>query len=196
VKTRPKPHTTPEERRAKITNLRDRLEEWQGTVTEEDIAIFVSIFDGYSPRNACLIAMQRPDATDVRGFRKWLSHGRAVRRGETGIAILAPVLARKGNDNDTADDAGESEGHRNWEAALHVALRHHLTKLRLADSEQSGHGFGFDIDEVDAALTVACRPDLPSTALVQDVLTAMGELEPDQQDLVQRDRGLDSGRRP
>jgi N-terminal domain of anti-restriction factor ArdC len=91
MKTRPKPHATPEERRAKITYLRDRLEEWQGEVSEEDIAIFVSIFDGYSPRNACLIAMQRPDATDVRGFREWLAHGRVVRKGEHGIAILAPI---------------------------------------------------------------------------------------------------------
>lgn len=62
--------------------LRDRLAVWQGTVTPEDIATIAAMFDGYSPRNAQLIAMQRPTATDMRGFREWLGQGRVVRQGE------------------------------------------------------------------------------------------------------------------
>jgi antirestriction protein ArdC len=37
-----------------------------------------------------LIAMQRPDATRVAGFRTWQELGRQVRKGEHAIRILAP----------------------------------------------------------------------------------------------------------
>ncbi len=47
-------------------------------------------FHKYSFSNILLIQMQRPDATLVAGFNKWKSLGRCVRRGEKGIAILAP----------------------------------------------------------------------------------------------------------
>jgi N-terminal domain of anti-restriction factor ArdC len=104
MKTRSKPAQTPEQRRAKIDYLRDGLAVWQGTVAPEDIATITAMFDGYSPRNAQLIAMQRPTATDVRGFRDWIDHGRVVRKGETGIAILAPVLRKRNGDEPGEDD--------------------------------------------------------------------------------------------
>jgi antirestriction protein ArdC len=51
-------------------------------------------FHSYSPNNVLLIAAQRPDATRVAGYRAWAQLGRQVRKGEHGIAILAPVLRR------------------------------------------------------------------------------------------------------
>ena len=54
----------------------------------------------YSPSNVLLIAVQRPEATRVAGFRAWKSLGRHVLKGEKGIAILAPCLYRA---NDTAE---------------------------------------------------------------------------------------------
>ncbi len=48
----------------------------------------------YSPSNVLLIAVQRPDATRVAGFRTWKTLGRSVCKGEKGIAILAPCLYR------------------------------------------------------------------------------------------------------
>ena len=48
----------------------------------------------YSPSNVLLIAVQRPEATRVAGFRAWKSLGRHVLKGEKGIAILAPCLYR------------------------------------------------------------------------------------------------------
>jgi DNA primase len=48
----------------------------------------------YSPHNVLLITTQRPDATAVAGFHTWKQLGRSVRKGEKGIAILAPVLRR------------------------------------------------------------------------------------------------------
>jgi antirestriction protein ArdC len=52
-----------------------------------------------------LIAMQRPDATAVAGFRRWQELGRQVRKGEHGIRILAPMLVK---DKD-ADDPETAE---------------------------------------------------------------------------------------
>jgi hypothetical protein len=53
---------------------------------------FQSRFHRYSASNVLLILAQRPDATRVAGFRAWLSHGRAVRKGERAIWILAPMV--------------------------------------------------------------------------------------------------------
>lgn len=51
-------------------------------------------FPTYSGNNVLLIGIQRPDATRVAGIRTWNSLGRRVRKGEKGIAILAPCLYR------------------------------------------------------------------------------------------------------
>jgi N-terminal domain of anti-restriction factor ArdC len=48
----------------------------------------------YSFGNQLLIAMQRPDASYVAGFRAFLELNRCVRRGERAIRILAPMSVR------------------------------------------------------------------------------------------------------
>jgi hypothetical protein len=60
-------------------------------------------FHRYSLHNVCLIIAQRPTATRVAGFHTWRSLGRFVRKGEKGIAIMAPIVGRR------RDDAGEDE---------------------------------------------------------------------------------------
>src|SRR5947209_14804587 len=52
-------------------------------------------FHQYSWNNCLLIALQRPEATHVAGFHAWHKLGRFVRKGEKGIAILAPVIAKR-----------------------------------------------------------------------------------------------------
>jgi antirestriction protein ArdC len=52
-------------------------------------------FHRYSLNNICLIVAQRPTATRVAGYHTWRSLGRFVRKGEKGIAILAPILTRR-----------------------------------------------------------------------------------------------------
>jgi hypothetical protein len=49
-------------------------------------------FHQYSFCNVWLILMTKSDATTVGGFKKWLSLGRCVRKGEHGIPILAPIF--------------------------------------------------------------------------------------------------------
>jgi antirestriction protein ArdC len=48
-------------------------------------------FHRYSFANQLLIALQRPDAARVAGFRAWLKLGYAVKRGERSIRIWVPV---------------------------------------------------------------------------------------------------------
>ena len=62
-------------------------------------------FHHYSPANVMLILCQRPDATRVAGYRTWQSLGRQVRRGEHGLAILAPCSYKvRRDDGPEADD--------------------------------------------------------------------------------------------
>jgi len=63
-------------------------------------------FHRYSVGNVLLIAMQRPSATRVAGFRTWQKLGRQVKEGEKGIRIYAPIVWRvKKEEQD--DGAGE-----------------------------------------------------------------------------------------
>jgi antirestriction protein ArdC len=62
-------------------------------------------FHRYSFHNQFLIAYQKPEATYVRGFKSWLDMGRAVRKGERGIAIFAPRPWKRAKD--VEDDEAE-----------------------------------------------------------------------------------------
>src|SRR5260370_10838903 len=59
----------------------------------------------YSLNNLSLLARQRPDARRVAGFHTWRKLGRFVRKGEKGIAIIAPWVRRKSDEeSERADD--------------------------------------------------------------------------------------------
>src|ERR1035437_3497536 len=64
-------------------------------------------FHTYSFGNILLIARQRPQATHVAGIRTWNELGRRVKRGEKGIAILAPMIGKRHKKENT--DAGTEE---------------------------------------------------------------------------------------
>ncbi len=63
----------------------------------------VSRFYTYSAHNCALIAMQRPDAARVAGYRAWQALGRQVQKGAKGIAILCPAPIK--GKTDAGDDA-------------------------------------------------------------------------------------------
>lgn len=91
--------------------LRQAHERLQGAIAElvsgDDWQRMLSLaarFHRYSFNNHLLILLQRPDATLVAGFRKWREVGRHVRKGEKGIAILAPCKYRT-----TIEDADGEE---------------------------------------------------------------------------------------
>ena len=68
-------------------------------------------FHKYSFHNICLITAQCPTATRVAGFHTWRTMGRFVRKGEKGIAILAPIVGRRNTDA-TDDDSKTILGFR------------------------------------------------------------------------------------
>jgi hypothetical protein len=70
----------------------------------------MSRFHKYSFGNCMLIALQRPDATLVAGFHRWRELHRWVKKGESGIAILAPmVVGKKAKDDEVGDDRERKE---------------------------------------------------------------------------------------
>jgi antirestriction protein ArdC len=72
-------------------------------------------FRRYSLHNTILIAVQRPDATRVAGYRAWQKLGRQVRRGEKGISILAPMTYKEKD-----GDGSETGDVRTFFRAVHV----------------------------------------------------------------------------
>lgn len=64
-------------------------------------------FHHYSWGNVFLILIQKPTATHVAGFNKWKELGRWVKKGESGIVILAPVLRRVGDVVEKKEDGTE-----------------------------------------------------------------------------------------
>jgi len=61
----------------------------------------------YSLNNQLLIALARPDAAFVAGFRSWLELGYQVRKGEKAIWILAP-LGIKDRDRVSGEETRET----------------------------------------------------------------------------------------
>jgi antirestriction protein ArdC len=74
-------------------------------------------FWDYSWHNQMLIWRQKPDASFVGGFNTWLKCGRFVRKGEKGIAILAPMFFK---DKKQATDGSEEETKRIWFKVVYV----------------------------------------------------------------------------
>ena len=65
-------------------------------------------FHSYSFGNVLLIARQKSDATHVAGMYAWNQLSRRVKRGEKGIAILAPMIAAK-RKNETPAEGDEGK---------------------------------------------------------------------------------------
>lgn len=85
---------------ALMEKVKGWLEELERGLREGHTGDFLSFLEGmgrfhqYSARNVALILQQRPSATLVAGMKRWNELGRRVKKGERGIAILAPSLKR------------------------------------------------------------------------------------------------------
>jgi antirestriction protein ArdC len=73
--------------------LRTRDEGIASILASDSFAQYLSVmsrFHHYSFGNIMLVLAQRPEATQVAGYRSWQRLGRQVRKGEQGIRILVP----------------------------------------------------------------------------------------------------------
>jgi len=69
-------------------------------------------FRNYSFGNVLLIARQKPQATNVAGMWAWNQLGRRVKRGEKGIAILAPMIAKVSREDRNNDSEADNSQQR------------------------------------------------------------------------------------
>jgi len=96
----------------KLTALHEQITDGVAALVSSDawraMLATAARFHTYSLGNLLLIGAQRPDATRVAGFRTWQSLGRQVRKGEKGIAILAPCTYRPKTDGAESTDQATS----------------------------------------------------------------------------------------
>lgn len=102
-----------------LTRLIEDAQTVRGSEHFREYLKIAAKFHRYSFGNAMLIAVQRPGATRVAGYRKWQDLGRQVRGGEKGIAILAPMPRYDEREN---PDTGEIEKVQTsiWFKVVHV----------------------------------------------------------------------------
>ena len=86
---------SPEERKRRVAELNQQVKEnvlrIQNSAEFRNFLIAMSHFHNYSWNNQMLIWLQRAGATRVGGYNTWRDLGRFVKKGEAGIAILAPL---------------------------------------------------------------------------------------------------------
>ena len=90
----------PETKERKVDEVLKRLKEGVDGIQQSDnfrtFLLTMAKFHDYSIGNLILIMLQKPNATRVAGFTTWKHLGRWVKKGENGIAILAPCMLPKG----------------------------------------------------------------------------------------------------
>lgn len=92
----------------RVQELTDKLEQGLQDLFNSDSYCnylrTMSKFHNYSFNNTLLIAMQKPDATLVAGFKAWQKNfDRHVKKGEKGIRILAPAPYKIKEERDKID---------------------------------------------------------------------------------------------
>jgi antirestriction protein ArdC len=92
-----------------LKRLKEGVDDIQDSNNFREFLLTMSKFHDYSIGNLILITMQRPDATRVAGYNTWKDLGRWVKKGEKGIAILAPCLPPKSARVKETEDEGEEE---------------------------------------------------------------------------------------
>ncbi|ACZ61403.1 LtrC-like protein [Dehalococcoides mccartyi VS] len=102
-----------ETKERKIDEVLKKLKEGVDGIQQSDkfreFLLTMSKFHNYSIGNLILIMLQKPDATHVAGYSTWKDLYRWVKKGEKGIAILAPCMPPKQKKLESPADA-EVEG--------------------------------------------------------------------------------------
>ncbi len=164
-----------------LTKLAEALQQGQSETLTAYLAA-MGRFHQYSFGNVLLILIQKPDATRVAGFQTWKRLGRFVKKGEHGIAIIAPMLIKPAG-SEAADrtdqedrtilrfkavyvfDVSQTEGQPLPEfARVGGSPNGHTERLKTFIAEQSiGLEYTDAIGSAQGASTGGCiklRPDL------------------------------------
>jgi antirestriction protein ArdC len=145
-------------------------------------------FHQYSPCNVWLILMSCPSASYVAGFKKWLSMGRFVRKGEHGIPILAPIISTITNEKGEEEqclvgfkvvyvfDVSQTDGEPlpeppNWKSPeKNAELMNNLTRFAYdkAIQIQVKH-IGHDIQGVSMGGKIFLDPEAGTKTLIHEI---------------------------
>lgn len=108
-----------------LESLNQRIDKVQNSSEFKEVLKFFSKFHNYSYQNSMLILMQKPEASFVAGYRQWQKKfNRHVKKGEKGIAILAPFTykkeVKKSNINSNSDDEETEEVKKTYFNTVYV----------------------------------------------------------------------------
>jgi len=163
--------STEEKLTALHTQLVDAVAELRSSAKWAQMLTVAARFTTYSPSNVLLIAVQRPDATQVAGIRAWNSLGRHVNKGEHGIAILAPCLYR--TDGEPVDGTAGAEPDRDAAKATEPASEGPMPRREL-------RGFRvvhvFDVMQTDGAPLPNAAPQLLTGEVPMEVWDGLAGL--------------------
>jgi hypothetical protein len=87
---------------ATLKQLADEVDMAKVSQQMVDFFNFSSQFHHYSAGNLWMIYAQKPDATQIMGFNSWKKVNRFVKKGESGIAIYAPLMSKEEMDDGTS----------------------------------------------------------------------------------------------
>jgi len=87
-----------------------------------EIADLAYKIDGtaYSPYNQCAIAVQNGVAGVYGGFRTWLQNGRAVKKGEHGLIVAAPIIKTHKDAAGKVDRSEDEKVGMTWMTVFHI----------------------------------------------------------------------------
>ena len=105
-----------------------------------------------------LIALQAPQATRVAGFRSWQSLGRQVRKGERGLAILAPCTYRPKTSSCTTGSTREQPADEGGGPAAPAASGRQLRGFRVVHVFDVAQTEGDSLPEVAPVLLSGQAP--------------------------------------
>ncbi|UCC30077.1 MAG: ImmA/IrrE family metallo-endopeptidase [Phycisphaerales bacterium] len=88
---------------ASVDSLAKAVDDVRASETFQRFLEVQARFHKYSWHNCFLICMQRPDATQVAGYRTWQKLGRQVCKGERGIMIFAPRPFKREVEHENGD---------------------------------------------------------------------------------------------
>ena len=144
-------------REEQIKELTKKLEQGvQDVFTSDNFINYLSVmsrFHNYSFNNCLLIAMQKPEATLVAGYKAWQNKfGRQVRKGEESIKILAP-MPRKRKKKVLLED-GTTEEQEYTYCDYRAVSVFDISQTDGKDlPEHYVHGLEGDVDQYDTLIT-------------------------------------------
>ena len=74
----------------------------------------------YSPYNQCALAVQEGPAGVYGGFRTWLDNGRAVKKGEHGRIVAAPIIKTHKDAAGKVDRSEDEKVGMSWTTIFHI----------------------------------------------------------------------------